>query len=320
MRSSSRSHRVAVLAFDGMSPFHLSVPCLVLGERFGGLPPRYDVVVCAEQPGRLSTTAGFGVVVEEGLEAVRAAETIVLPSWDVDRQPSATLVRELQRAHGRGARVIGLCLGTFLVAAAGLAEGREVVTHWRHADELQRRHPSVTVRSDVLWVDGGDLITSAGTAASLDCCLHVVRSDHGAEAAAVVARAVVLAPHRGGSQAQYVQLPVAPSEPDDVIEHAMVWARARLHDPVSLDEWARSAGLSRRTFTRRFRERTGTSGQRWLLEQRLDRARQLLETTDHSVDRVAAASGFGSAETLRHHFRARLRTTPVRHRAQFAGR
>lgn len=175
------------------------------------------------------------------------------------------------------------------------------------------------MRSDVLWVDGGDLVTSAGTAASLDCCLHVVRSDYGAQVAAQLARALVLAPHRGGSQAQYVSAPVASGEVDDPIERAMAWARARLEQPLSLDEWARSADLSRRTFTRRFRERTGTSGQRWLLEQRLDRARQLLETTDHPVDRVAADSGFGSAESLRHHFRLRLRTSPVRHRAQFTG-
>jgi transcriptional regulator GlxA family with amidase domain len=308
---------VALLAYDGISPFHLSVPCLVLGDRLG-TSKRYDVLVCAEEPGSLRTNAGFGVTVDHGLDVMDRADVVVLPSWHPDREASAVLIDAIRRAHARGATVVGLCVGAFLVAASGIAAGREVVTHWRFAKELQARHPELTVRADVLWSDLGDLITSAGTAASLDCCLHLVRTHHGVEVAEEVARDIVVAPHRSGSQAQYIPVPVPPDPGDDVIEKAMVWARARLDQPVSLDEWASAVAMSRRTFTRQFRARTGSSGQAWLLRQRLDRARLLLETTDHPVERIATASGFGSSAALRHHFNTLLGTTPLRHRHEFS--
>jgi transcriptional regulator GlxA family with amidase domain len=298
-----------------MSPFHLSVPCLVLGDRWG--EKLYDVMVCAEEPGTLRTNAGFGITVEYGLEVMDRADVVVLPSWEPQREPSAVLLGAIRRAHARGATVVGLCIGAFLVAASGIADGREVVTHWRWAAELQAEQPSVRVRADVLWSDLGDVITSAGTASSLDCCLHLVRTQYGVEVAAEVARAIVVAPHRSGSQAQYIPVPVPPDPADDVIEKAMVWARARLDQPLSLDEWAAAVAMSRRSFTRQFRARTGSSGQAWLLRQRIDRARLLLETTDHPVERVAAESGFGSSDALRHHFHAVLGTTPQRHRQEF---
>jgi transcriptional regulator GlxA family with amidase domain len=310
------THRVAVLAFDGMSPFHLSVPCLVLGERLGALP-RYDVLVCAERPGTLATNAGFGIQVGRGLAAMRRADTVILPSWDPAVEPSAELLGAIRAAHRRGATVVGLCLGTFLVAAAGIADGREVVTHWRWAAELAERYPAVDVRADVLWSDLGDLVTSAGTAAALDCCLHLVRRHHGVEVAERVARAIVVAPHRSGSQAQFIPVPIPDDPGTDPVERAMVWARGRLDQPLSLDEWAEQAAMSRRTFTRQFRARTGVSGQQWLLHQRLDRARLLLETTDRGIERIAADSGFGSSAALRHHFRSVLGTTPQQHRAAF---
>jgi transcriptional regulator GlxA family with amidase domain len=308
---------VAVFAYDGMSPFHLSVPCLVFGNRRGA-PDRYDVVVCAEQPGSFRTNAGFGITVDHGLEAMERADVVVLPSWDPGRVATGVLIDAIRRAHERGATVVGLCIGAFLVAASGIADGREVVTHWQWAEQLQARHPELAVRADVLWSDLGDLITSAGTAASLDCCLHLVRAHHGVEYAEQLARDIVVAPHRSGSQAQYIPVPVPPDPTDDVIEKAMVWARARLDQPVSLDEWAGAVAMSRRTFTRQFRARTGSSGQAWLLRQRLDRARLLLETTNHPVERVAGESGFGSSAALRHHFHAVLGTTPQRHRQEFA--
>ncbi len=307
---------VAVLAFDGMSPFHLSVPCLVLGNAWGD--SRYDVRVCAEEPGALRTNAGFGITVEHGLSVMETAEVVILPSWEPSRMPSPLLLTTIRQAHARGAVVLGLCIGAYLVAASGIADGREVVTHWRWAADLQARHPDLAVRADVLWSDLGDVMTSAGTASSLDCCLHLVRTQYGVEAAEARARDLVIAPHRSGSQAQYIPVPVPPDPGDDVIEKAMVWARARLDQPVSLDEWASAVALSRRTFTRQFRARTGSSGQAWLLQQRLDRARLLLETTDHPVERVATASGFGSSAALRHHFHAVLGTTPQRHRQDFA--
>jgi transcriptional regulator GlxA family with amidase domain len=308
---------VAVLAYDGMSSFHLSVPCLVLGDRLGG-DRQYDVQVCAEEPGRLGTNAGFGLYVEQGLAAMEHADVVILPTWEPDVEPSAVLVEAIRAAHARGATVVGLCLGAFLVAASGIAAGREVVTHWRWADQLAARYPELDVRADVLWSDLGDLVTSAGTAASLDCCLHLVRTHHGVELAERLARTIVVAPYRSGSQAQYIPVPLPPDPTDDVIERAMVWARSRLDQPVSLDEWAAAVALSRRTFTRQFRARTGSSGQAWLLRQRLDRARLLLETTDHPVERVATESGFGSSAALRHHFHLLLGTTPQRHRQEFA--
>ncbi|MEU4394145.1 helix-turn-helix domain-containing protein [Kribbella sp. NPDC023855] len=307
---------VAVLAYDGMSPFHLSVPCLVLGDRAGG-ERQYDVQVCAERPGRLDTNAGFGLHVERGLDVMAEADLVILPSWDPRLEPSGELVEVIRAAHARGATVVGLCIGAFLVAASGIADDREVVTHWRWAERLATQYPKIHVRADVLWSDLGDLVTSAGTAASLDCCLHLVRTHHGVELAERLARMIVVAPHRSGSQAQYIPVPVPPDPSDDVIERAMVWARSRLDQPISLDEWAAAVALSRRTFTRQFRARTGSSGQAWLLRQRLDRARLLLETTDHPIERVAVESGFGSSAALRHHFHLVLGTTPQRHRHEF---
>lgn len=313
--------RVVVLAFDGMSPFHLSVPTLVLGAAgLDGAEALYRVTVCAERPGSLTTGAGFSIAVDAGLEAFDDADTIVIPSWSVDREPSGRLLESIRTAHARGVRIVGLCLGAFVVAASGIADGREVTTHWALADRLADEHPGVVVRRDILWSDLGDVVTSAGVAAALDCCLHLVRADHGSAAATRYARSLVLAPHRSGSQAQYIPVPIADPAGDDPIEVAMAWARARVADPIDLDSWARAVHLSRRTFTRRFRDRTATSPQQWLLEQRVDHARSMLESDDVPVELVAARSGFGSAVTLRHHFQRRLGVSPTAHRALFRGR
>lgn len=313
--------RVAVLAFEGISPFHLSVPTLVFAAAgLDSAEPLYDVVVCAEQPGSLVTGAGYRIAVDDGLEAFASADMVVLPSWRQDRAPSGTLVDAVRAAHARGARIVGLCLGGFVVAASGIADDRELVTHWAAADRLATEYPDVHVRRDVLWLDHGDVITSAGVAAALDCCLHIARLDHGAAAANTLARALVLAPHRSGSQAQYIPVPLADPVGGEPIEEAMAWARARLAEPLELDTWAAAVHLSRRTFTRRFRERTATSPQQWLLTQRLDHARLLLETDDAPIERVAEQSGFGSAVTLRHHFSRRLGVSPAAHRAEFRGR
>ncbi|WP_067719220.1 GlxA family transcriptional regulator [Nocardia yamanashiensis] len=312
-------HEVAVLAFDRISPFHLSVPTLVFGRIGAGAGDRtpYRVRVCAEQPGILSTPAGFDIVVQHGLEAVENAETVVVPSWERHR-PLPDPVRDALRvAHERGARIVGLCLGAWAIAASGLADGREITTHWSAAPELARAFPDVMVRADSLWTDHGDLITSAGVAAALDCCLHLIRTDHGSRTATELARDLVLAPHRSGSQAQYIPVAVPEALDDDPIEHAMVWARTHLDTSVDLDTWARTALMSRRTFTRRFRERTGSSPQQWLLHQRVDRARLLLESTDDTMERVASEAGLGTAVNLRHHFHRLLGTTPAAHRALF---
>jgi transcriptional regulator GlxA family with amidase domain len=312
------THTVAVVAFDGISPFHLAVPSAVFTARFGGAPRRpYEVLVCAPTPGTVRTSAGYDVAVTHGLDVLGRAGTVVLPSWDVDREPPRALVDAVRAAHARGARIVGLCLGAFVVAAAGLVDGREVATHWHAAEELARRYPATHVRADVLWSDHGDVITSAGVAAALDCCLHVVRTDLGARVATEVARSLVLAPHRDGSQAQFIPAPVAHDPGGDPVQTAMAWAQARLDAPVDLDTWAGAVHLSRRTFTRQFRARTGTSPTRWLLHQRLSRARFLLETTDDPVETVARRAGFGSAVAMRQHFADRYRTSPHQHRAVF---
>ncbi|WP_280343922.1 GlxA family transcriptional regulator [Nocardia neocaledoniensis] len=312
---------VAVIAFDGISPFHLSVPTLVFGRSgigvAGDLP--YDVRVCAEQPGTLATAAGFDITVHHGLDAVADAELVIFPGWLRDKPLSPALGAAVRAAHADGARLVGLCLGSWAIAATGLADGREVTTHWAAATALAAAYPRVRVRADVLWTDLGDVITSAGVAAALDCCLHIVRGDVGARATTELARALVTAPHRHGSQAQFIPIDPIDADTDDPIEHAMVWARARLGAAIDLDAWSRAAFMSRRTFTRRFRERTGTSPQRWLLRQRTDHARLLLESTDDTVDRIARDTGFGSAVNLRHHFHRALGTSPAAHRAQFRG-
>ncbi|WP_029138268.1 GlxA family transcriptional regulator [Nakamurella lactea] len=312
-------HRIAVLAFEEMSPFHLSVPTIVFGsELTGSIPMDYDVTVCGLTAGPLRTKAGFDIAVHHDLSAFDGADTVVIPSWDRDRPVPPALSLAVRTAHARGARIVGLCVGAFVVAASGIVDGRTVTTHWHAAAQLAAAYPAVQVRSDVLWTDLGDVVTSAGTVAALDCCLHLVRSDHGAAPAAQLAKRLVMAPHRGGSQAQHIELPVVPADLRDDIAEAMSWARLRLDEPVDLDRWAAAVALSRRTFTRRFRERTGVSPGQWLLTQRLDHARGLLETTDLAIDTVAERSGFGSAVSLRRHFRDELGTSPRRHREQFA--
>lgn len=310
---------VAVLAFDGISPFHLSVPTLVFGRIGAGGNAAYRVEVCAERPGTLGTPAGFEITVHHGLDAFTRADLVVIPSWERDLPLSAQLRTALHAAHARGARIVGLCLGSWAVAASGLADGREVTTHWAAAPEMARSYPRIRVRADKLWSDLGDIVTSAGVAAALDCCLHLVRGDLGSRAATELARALVTAPHRSGSQAQYIPVAVPDAADDDPIERAMVWARTHLGDPIDLDGWAAVALMSRRTFTRHFRERTGSSPQQWLLHQRADRARLLLESTDDTVDRIATETGFGTAVSLRHHFHRILGTSPAAHRAVFRG-
>ncbi|MFC4127072.1 GlxA family transcriptional regulator [Nocardia rhizosphaerae] len=312
---------VAVVAFDGISPFHLSVPTLVFGRSGTGVDaePSYEVRVCAEQPGSLSTAADFDITVHHGLDAIAEAELVIFPGWISGHDPSPALTAAVRAAHADGARLVGLCFGSWAIAATGLVDGRDVTTHWAAAAAMASAFPQVRVRADALWTDLGDVITSAGVAAALDCCLHIVRGDLGAHAATELARALVTAPHRPGSQAQFIPIDTIDDGTDDPIEHAMVWARTHLGTTIDLDAWSRTAFMSRRTFTRRFRARTGTSPQRWLLRQRTDHARLLLESTDDTIDRIARDTGFGSAVNLRHHFHRALGTSPAAHRAQFRG-
>jgi transcriptional regulator GlxA family with amidase domain len=316
-----RADTVAVVALDGVSPFHLSVPFLVFGEdRSDEGVPRMRVLVCGERRGLLRTTAGFSIQCEHGLEAISRATIVIVPAWrDVQQRVPAKLLEALRRAHRRGATVVGLCLGAFVLAEAGLLDGRAATTHWRYADEFARRFPAVRCEPGVLYVDEGTLLTSAGTAAGIDCCLHLLRRRMGSELANRVARRMVVPPHRQGSQAQFVEAPLPSRAGGDRLAKTLDWARGHLDQALDVDTLAGRSLMSRRTFTRRFRETTGASVTQWLNAERLARAQRLLETTKLSIDEVASASGFGSPLSMRQHFARSLRTAPSAYRREFQG-
>ncbi len=304
--------RVAVLALEAVVAFDLAIATQVLGHREDGL---YDVEVCAARGGRVATTSGFAVDVPHGLEALGRAGTVVVPGYDPRGAGGATpeVVAALGAAAGRGARVVSICTGAFALAAAGLLDGRRATTHWQHAASLARRFPAVTVDPDVLWVDEGAVLTSAGVAAGIDLCLHLVREDHGAAAANAAARRMVVAPVREGGQAQFVERPV-PLAGTGGLATTRAWMLTRLAEPTTVAACARHAGWSERSFARRFAAETGTSPLRWLHAQRVLEARRLLEATDLAVDDVARRCGFGTASTLRGHFRRATATTPTAYR------
>lgn len=310
---------VAMLAFDDISLFHLSVPCLVFGENGAdaGMPP-LTLKVCAAEPGLLRSTAGIGVHAPFDLDDLDDAGTVIVPSWRDPTQPAPQpMLDALRKAHAGGARIVGLCLGAFVLADAGLLDGRSATTHWLRADLFAQRYPAVGLDRDVLYVDEGDVVTSAGTAAGLDCCLHLLRSDWGAEVANRVARRMVLAPHRQGGQAQFIQQSLPVSGAGNRLSQVLDGVLATLDQPHSLDDLAARAAMGRRTFTRHFHKITGITVGQWLLNQRLALAQRLLETTDRSIDAVAADAGMGSAASLRQHFAATFNVSPSAYRRQF---
>lgn len=311
--------RVAVLAFEGVSLFHLSVPGIVFGaDRVPGGSPPYEVGYCAPEPGRVRTDQGMEIEVPAGLEAMAAADIVVVPAWSHPEQVApVALTGALRQAHARGAQVVGLCLGAFVLGDAGLLDGRRATTHWACRGLFARRFPGADFHPDVLYVDDGHVITSAGTVAAIDCCLHLVRQRHGADAANRVARLLVTPPHRQGGQAQYIEQPVPSLPSEHRLPGVMEWAREHLSQPLSLDVLAEVARMSRRTFTRRFREATGTTVVKWLVAERVARAQQLLETTDMPIERLATEVGFGTALSLRQHFAGQMRTSPSSYRRAF---
>jgi AraC family transcriptional activator FtrA len=299
---------VAVAVTGGMLHFELAVATEVFASA------GYEVVVCGPRGVRVGR---FGVVPDRGLGAVVGARTVVVPGWaDVDAVPGAELVGAVRAAHAAGARVVSLCTGAFVLAAAGLLDGRRATTHWAHTAALAARYPAVEVDPDVLYVDSGSVLTSAGKAAALDLCLHLVRGDLGPAAANAVARNLVVPPHRAGGQAQFVTTPV-PAADDHPITALLPWVTANLDQPLTVDDLARRAAMSTRTLTRHFRAATGTTPLRWLLAQRVRRAQELLETTDTGVDVVAEAAGFGTATTLRRHFARAVGVPPDTYRHAF---
>ncbi len=303
-------HRVALLALEPVVLFDLATPLQVLAHH-------YDVVTCAPTPGPVATTNGPPLLVEHGLDALTQADTVVVPGFGRAAWPLPDAVlHALRAAHARGARMVSICTGAFALAAAGLLDGRRATTHWRYAAALAQAFPAIRIEPDVLYVDEGDVLTSAGVAAGIDLCLHLLRRDHGAEAANAVARQIVVAPHRGGGQAQFIERPVAPRA-DASLGATRTWALERLDQPLTVAQLARHAHCSARTFARRFRAETGTTPLRWLHAQRIEHARRLLEHGELPVETVAQRSGFGSAAVLRQHFRRATATTPSAYRRAF---
>ncbi|WP_280274534.1 GlxA family transcriptional regulator [Nocardia wallacei] len=312
-----RRHRVVALVNPPQSPFELGCAAEVFGTVRPDVPDHYDFRVCAERPGPVRTTVGYAMLVDAGLSALREADTVIVPGWQPPTTPaSSAVVEALRTAHRRGARIVAICTGAFVLAQTGLLDGRSATTHWRHAAQLASAFPEVELASDVLYVDHGDVATSAGTGAGIDLCLHLVRSDHGAAHAAQIARHMVLPPHREGSQLQYATQP-APAKPDESLAPLLEWATSRLDTALTVDRLAAQAGLSTRTLARRFTEQLGTSPGQWLLGQRLDAARALLENTDLPVEAVATRAGLASAVNLRRRFREHLGTTPGAYRRTF---
>ncbi|MCT7661776.1 GlxA family transcriptional regulator [Mycobacterium deserti] len=308
-------HRVAALVREPQGPFELACVTEVFGAH--RLSARYKLVVCSDTPGTMVTTAGYAMTVTEGLGALEAADTVVIAGWrPFDAPVPPAVVDALSSAHDRGCRLATICTGAFALAQTGLLDGRRATTHWAAATDLQKRFPRVDVDPDVLYVDHGDVATSAGAGAGIDLCLHLVRNDHGAAFAAEVARHMVMPPHREGGQAQYAARP-ATSAPPPSLAALLDWVAGRLDQPITLDDMARRLHISPRTLARRFAEQLGVSPGQWLLAQRINAARALLEETDLPVDAIATRVGLASATNLRRRFHAAVHTTPAAYRRAF---
>ncbi|MFG1994686.1 GlxA family transcriptional regulator [Actinoplanes sp. NPDC048988] len=314
-------HRVVVLALDGVYPFELSIPVRIFGTAADGPGrPLYEVITCSLDGRPVRTSADFAVAVEHGAEALDTADTLVLPPFVCEPAGSRDWLPDgLEAALERlrpGARIVSICTASYVLAAAGLLEGRPATTHWNNADHFQRTFPTTRVNADVLFTDDGDLLTAAGVASGIDLCLHLVRRDHGSDVANRVARQCVVPPWREGGQAQFIDRPV-PAPADSATSPTRQWVLENLHRPVTLTEMARHARTSVRTFSRRFRAEVGLTPGQWLTRQRVELARRLLETTDLAMDSVATEAGFGSAASMRQHLTAAIGTSPTAYRRMF---
>ncbi len=299
-------HIVAVIVWDDIPVFELAPVCEIFGvDRPELVSPWYRLHLCAPRPGPVRIAGGLSIPAPESLDVVAAADTVVVPACaNVETEIPVLVIDAVRRAHARGARIASICTGAFVLAAAGLLDGRRVTTHWMHAGELARRHRRVRVDPRVLYVDDGDILTSAGSAAGIDLCLHLVRKDHGTAVANALARRIVVSPHLEGGQAQYVDQPLTyPREQGEPgLGPVLDWARARLGQSLTVADLAREAGVSERTFARHLHAATGTSPLQWLLRQRIRLAQQLLESTGQPVERIAHLCGFGAASGMRRHF------------------
>ncbi|AKG45189.1 helix-turn-helix domain-containing protein [Streptomyces sp. JH002] len=324
-----RREIVAVLLFSGSPMFESSIPLSVFGvDRQDAGVPRYRLLACAGEEGPLRTTGGLELRAPYGLGAISRAGTVIVPAWrSITGPPPAAALAALRRAHSEGARIVGLCTGAFALGAAGLLDGRPATTHWMYAPTLAKRYPSVHVDPRELFVDDGDILTSAGTAAGIDLCLHIVRMDHGPEAAAALARRLVLPTRRGGAgngaesgQPRHLDRSLPEDIGADPLAEVVAWALEHLHEQFDVETLAARAYMSRRTFDRRFRSLTGSAPLQWLITQRVLQAQRLLEVSDYSVDEVAGRCGFRSPVALRGHFRRQLGASPAAYRAAYRAR
>jgi transcriptional regulator GlxA family with amidase domain len=302
-------HRVVALAIPDVVVFDLSIPAQVFGHK--DERDRYSFAVCAEHPGEVPTSTGFSVTAPYGLDVLDEADTIVVPGFHPYLEPPAYACDALRRAADRGTRIASVCIGAFALAAAGLLDGRVATTHWQHADDFRQRYPQVSLNPDILYADEGQFLTSAGISAGIDLSLYMVRLDYGADVATEVARRMVVAVHRTGGQAQFAQrtLPA-----DGGLGGTLEWAITEMRRPLTVDRLAHHAGMSRRTFVRRFAEQIGITPMRWLTNQRVLEAQRLLEATALDVDDIAEHCGFGSAAVLRLHLARQADTTPTAYR------
>lgn len=309
---------VAAVVADGLAPFEFGVVCEVFGldRTDDGVPP-VDFRVCGPVAGEpVRTSMGASLVPDHGLDALEDADLVAIPALTIRDEYPPEIVGALRAAHARGAVLLSVCSGAFLLAAAGLVDGRRITTHWRHAEDLKARFPQVEVDPDVLFVDDGDIVTSAGTAAGIDACLHIVRKEFGSAAANAIARRMVVPPQRDGGQRQYIDRPVPVCE-EQSIRDVLAWMSEHLDEPQTVEDLARRAHLSTRTFARTFVAETGTTPMQWLATQRVHHARTLLEESGLDLEEIARLCGFGSAALLRHHFRRAVGVPPTDYRQTF---
>lgn len=311
---------VAVVVLPGVTPFEFGLVCEVFGEdrTADGVPP-FDFSICAETPGMVQTKLGFAIEVAAGLGPVESADLVVVCPYDGGAPVPQAVITALRRADERGAWILSVCSGAFVLAEAGLLRGRRAATHWRHSQRLAQNYPDVFVDEDVLYVHDGNIITSAGSAAGVDACLHLVRTELGSKAANTIARGMVVPPHRDGGQAQYIERPF-PAVKSDTMGHLLVWLADHLEQDQPVSALAARMHMSERTFARKFRAETGATPAAWVNSQRLLRAQALLEDTELSIDAIATRSGFGQPVLLRHHFHRALGISPAGYRRTFRGK
>ncbi|MFJ6896745.1 GlxA family transcriptional regulator [Streptomyces hokutonensis] len=309
-------HRVAIVAPSPVSMFNLAIPEMLFAKVEVDGAPGYEVTICSSDGGPVVTTGGLDLQVGRGLDVLRTADTVVLAGTGERYEPDPVAVAAVREAAAAGKRVASICSGAFLLAEAGLLDGRTATTYWGMADELRERYPALDLRGDVLYVQDGQVLTASGYAAGIDLCLHIIRTDYGAAVANEVARLALVAPVRPGGQTQFTQTPLPP-ERGTACADTRGWAMRNLDKPLTLTDLARHAGVSVRTLTRRFHAESGVSPLQWLLHQRVERAKELLETTTLPMDQVARACGLGTADSLRGHLVRRTGLTPSAYRTQF---